>query len=301
LSRDPITLGIDLGGTSIKAVAVSRSDALMSEVGESFVDSKMEWAVKIRSWVEKTRRRFPRGSITGIGLAAPGLAAADGLSIACMPGRLLGLEGLNWSKYLEFPSPVPVLNDAHAALLGEIWRGAAQGLTNVFMLTLGTGVGGAAMVDGRLLRGHIGRAGHLGHISLNSIGPPDVCGMPGSLEVAIGNCTVLERTGGRFGSTRELVRAHRRGDADATRVWLKSIRDLACAIGSLINVLDPEAVIIGGGIARCGSALFKPLEKMLDEVEWRPRGSRAKILRAQLGELAGAYGAAWQVSAHKPD
>ncbi len=299
MERSRVILGIDLGGTSFKAIAVSATGELLSEANESFVDSEMEWARKIGIWVQKKREEFPGSAISGIGLSAPGLAAADGLSIACMPGRLRGLEGLNWSEYLGFPRPIPVLNDAHAALLGESWCGAAQGLKNVFMLTLGTGVGGAAMVDGRLLRGHTGRGGHLGHVSLNSNGRPDVCGMPGSLEVAIGNCTIVERTGGRFATTRELVRAHSRGDAEATRIWLKSVRDLACAVGSLINVLDPEAVIVGGGIARCGSALFKPLKKILDEVEWRPGGSRVKILRAKLGELAGAYGAAWQVSVGK--
>jgi glucokinase len=295
MTREPTILGIDLGGTSIKAIAVSPTGALLAESNEPFVDSEMEWAAKIRTWIREMQDKLPADSVTGIGLSAPGLAAADGFSIACMPGRLRGLEGLNWSEYLGFPSPIPVLNDAHAALLGEVWRGAAQGLQNVFMLTLGTGVGGAAMVDGRLLRGHLGRAGHLGHVSLNSNGPPDVCGMPGSLEVSIGNCTIRERTDGRFGSTMELVRAHLAGDAEASRVWLKSIRDLACAVGSMINVLDPEAVIIGGGIARCGPALFGPLEKALDEVEWRPLDGRVKIVPAQLGDLAGAYGAAWQV------
>jgi glucokinase len=177
--------------------------------------------------------------------------------------------------------------------LGEVWLGAAKGFRNVIMLTLGTGVGGAAMVDGQLLRGHLGRAGHLGHSCLDIDGPPDVTGTPGSLEVAIGNCTIAERSQGRFQTTHDLVAAHRAGEAAATAVWLKSVRALACAIASFVNILDPQAVVIGGGIAASGAALFEPLQRFLDEAEWQPGGARVKILPALLGEFAGAFGAAW--------
>jgi glucokinase len=220
------------------------------------------------------------------------LAAKDQRTIACMPGRLSGLAGLNWTEFLGHKDPIPVINDAHAALLGESWLGAARSFQNVFMLTLGTGVGGAALVDGRLLTGHIGRGGHLGHICLDPQGPPDVTGMPGSLEDAIGNWTIDTRGGGRFATTHELVAAYESGDQGAASIWLESVRKLACGIASLINVLDPEAVIIGGGIARSGKALFEPLQKEIDRIEWRPLGTGAKVLPAQLGELAGAYGAA---------
>jgi glucokinase len=208
-----------------------------------------------------------------------------------MPGRLHGLVGLVWSRYLEASYPVPVLNDAHAALLGEVWQGAARGCDNVIMITLGTGVGGAAMVDGRLLRGHTGKAGHLGHATMDMNGPPDICNMPGSLEVAIGNCTIQERSGGRFKTTHDLIEAHLAGDAAASRVWLKSLKALACAVGSFTNVLDPEIAVIGGGIARAGAALFAPLEQFVREVEWKT-GVGVKIVPAELGEFAGAFGAA---------
>lgn len=287
-------IGIDLGGTRVKAVAVTPDgETLFSENIAFEVEEKMDWAKRIGEIVQRIQREC--GALAdSIGLAAPGLAAADGHSIAHMPGRLGGLEGLNWTRFLEAGRPVPVLNDAQAALLGENWIGAAQGFENVILLTLGTGVGGAAMVDGKLLRGRIGRAGHLGHICLNPEAPPDVCGTPGSLERAIGNCTIAERTRGAFQSTHDLVTAHLAGDGFATEVWLKSVKDLACAICSFINILDPEAVIIGGGIARAGPALFQPLQRFLDPIEWRPGGHKAMILPARLGELAGSYGAARQ-------
>ena len=285
-------LGIDLGGTSIKAMAISAEGKVLSKVNRPFdLERKLDWAEKIRGLIPELQSKQDAPA-SAIGVSAPGLAARNGRSIAFLPQRLQGLEGLIWSDYLQSPFPVPVLNDAHAALLGEVWVGAARGLQDVIMLTLGTGVGGAAMVDGRLLRGHIGRAGHLGHISLDPNGPPDCTGTPGALELAIGNATIEQRTHGRFKTTHDLINAHSAGDAAATEIWLTSVKALAAAICSFVNILDCEAAIIGGGIARAGDALFKPLREFLDRMEWQPGGHTVKLLPAQLGEFAGAAGAA---------
>jgi glucokinase len=285
-------LGIDLGGTSVKVVAVTPAGKLLARFTESFnVRKRLHFAEVIRSAAKRAQAEQGRAA-RFLGLAAPGLAARDGRSIAFMPGRLAGLEGLAWTDYLRFPRRIPVLNDAHAALLGEVWRGAARGCQNVILLTLGTGVGGAAMVDGHLLHGHNGRAGHLGHVSLDPNGLPDICSAPGSLEDAIGNHNIATRSHGRFTTTRELIRAQSSGDEFAKAVWLKSVRALAAAIASFINVLDPEVVIIGGGIAQAGEVLFRPLQRFLDRMEWRPTRSQARIVPAVLGEFAGAIGAA---------
>jgi glucokinase len=251
----------------------------------------MHWAEEIRVVVENVTRSR-RETLKGIGVSAPGLAARDGRSIAFMPGRLAGLENLAWEEFLATKFPIPVLNDAHSALLGEAWIGAAAGRQNVAMLTLGTGVGGAAMVDGRLLLGNIGRAGHLGHICLDINGPKDVTNMPGSLEVMIGNCTIDERTHGRFKTTHDLLAAEKSGDAGASAIWLKSVRYLAGAVASFINVLDPELIVIGGGIAGAGPALFGPLEDFVRDIEWQPGGHKVPIVPTKLGELAGAFGSA---------
>ena len=288
----PYAIGIDLGGSSVKTVAVTDAGETLATAKHDFdPNAAMDWAGKIRQLVGEIQSKQGEPE-AWLGVSAPGLAAQDQRSIAHMPGRLQGLEGLDWTSYLRTRHPVSVLNDAHAALWGESWLGAAKGFTNVILLTLGTGVGGAAMVDGHLLRGHIGRAGHLGHVSLDINGPADVCGTPGSLEVAMGNCTIEQRTRGRFKSTHDLVAAHLAADAEASSYWNRSVRTLACAVVSFINLFDPEAVIIGGGIARSGKALFEPLEQYVAEMEWRPGGHAARILPATLGELAGAYGAA---------
>jgi glucokinase len=292
-------IGLDLGGSSVKWLAADRAGASLARGNVPFdADRPMHWAEQIRGVVQKVSGE-QSGSLRGIGLSAPGLAARDGRSISFMPGRLAGLEKLVWQDFLRTPFAIPVLNDAHSALLGEAWIGAAANCRHVVMLTLGTGVGGATMVDGRLLLGNIGRAGHLGHVSLDPNGPADITNMPGSVEMAIGNCTILERTHGRFKTTHELIAAHNAGDAGATTIWLQSVRLLAHAIASFINVLDPEIVIIGGGIAAAGPALFEPLEAYVRLIEWQPGGHKIPIAAAKLGEFAGAFGAAkraWEVS-----
>jgi glucokinase len=286
-------VGIDVGATYIKALALTPAGEILAEALVPTADTgNMAWRANVR-------RAFLRlqaaagGPPVCVGIAAPGLPAKDSQSIAVMPGRLRGLEGLVWRKFLGLAHPVPVLNDAQAALLGEIWRGAARHSRNALLLTLGTGVGGAAVVDGHLLRGHIGRAGHFGHISLDPAGSGDVANTPGSLESAIGDCTVGNRSRGRFRSTAALVKASRGGDREARRVWLESVRALAAGLSSLINALDPEVVVLGGGIAQAGPALFRPLKAHLDHFEWRPAGHKARVVAAKLGERAGAFGAAW--------
>jgi glucokinase len=283
-------IGIDVGVTNIKCAAINPGGEILSrDTRETHADSH-NWPAGIRNLIDKIERE--RGPTTTIGLSAPGLAAADGNSIAWMQGRLDRVQSLNWSNYLGRAHRVPVLNDAHAAILGETWIGAAREADNAILLTLGTGVGGAILADGRLLRGHLGRAGHLGHISLNPDGSRDIVNTPVSLEDAIGNCTVAARSGGRFNSTHDLIRAHLAGDATAAEIWLRSVKCLAAAIASLVNVVDPQVVIIGGGIAHAGDALFHPLAHWMEQFEWRPNRSAAKIVPAQLGEFAGAIGAA---------
>ena len=286
--------GIDVGGTNLKAVAVTADGAVRQSLRLATNDGTAgaaEWTAAARSAIEDFTRELGDGP-TAVGLCAPGLAAADGRSIAHLPGKLAGLAGIDWTRALDRSDTVPVLNDAHAAILGEAWIGAARGLRHVVMLTLGTGVGGAVISDGRLLRGAVGRAGHIGHMSLDPKGAVSITGMPGAIEVLIGDCTVAARTQGRFSSTAALVAAHLAGDSVATRVWLQSIEYLACAVASCINLFDPEVVVIGGGIAQAAEALFGPLESALAKVEWRPGGHRVPLVAAELGDWAGALGAA---------
>jgi glucokinase len=211
-------------------------------------------------------------------------------SIAFMPGRLEGLENFNWTNHLNRNSYV--INDGVAALMAEAKFGAGKDASHAVLLTLGTGVGGAILIDGKPYQGSFNKAGHIGHMVINDSGEPDVTGMPGSLEECIGNCTIEKRSGGRFTSTHALLEAYRKNDSHAAEIWLKSIRQLALGIASISNILSPEFIILGGGITEAGDDLFVPLEQFLSLYEWRPGGAKSIIKKAEFGDLAGAIGAA---------
>lgn len=293
-----LSVGIDLGGTNIKAALVDTQSAKTlatlskpTRDGE-FEDDVPRFALTVREIVHEFDSQA--GEKLRVGLSAPGLANPDGQCIDWMPGRMHGLEKFDWPAFLN--RDCRVLNDAHAALLGEVWAGAAKNTQDAFMLTLGTGVGGAIWSGGRLLQGKIGRAGHLGHISVDSNAPCDDFNTPGSLEDAIGNQTIAQRGEGRYATTLALLDAYATGDEHAKRVWLTSVHHLAAGIASLINVLDPEVVIIGGGIAvGAKKRLFVPLQQMLDSFEWRPGGNQARIVPAELGDSAGCLGSVFNL------
>lgn len=289
------SIGIDVGGTAIKAVVVDAVGTILKRKSlptNDGADSVAEWTQNARQIIQDFEKEIG-STASSIGISAPGLAAADDRSIAYLPGKMEDIQGFNWTEALNRESLVPVLNDAHAALLGEAWIGAVQGKQNVVLLTLGTGVGGAITSGGRLLKGVIGRAGHLGHMSLDIDGPTSNCGTPGAIEIMIGNYTVQERSKGRFSSTRDLVDAHEANDPVATEIWLRSIRALGCAIASYINIIDPEIVVITGGISIVGKTLMDPLNAVLDEVEWRPGGHQVPVVFGKLDMWAGAVGAAY--------
>ncbi|MEE9403590.1 MAG: ROK family protein [Algisphaera sp.] len=278
------SLGIDIGGTNIKAVRVDASGKVQKRLDTPTPSDRDVLVATVRDLVKQLE-----GHKGPIGVASPGLAASDNRSIRWMRGRLEAVEGLAWPEALG--QPAVVLNDVHAATMGEAWVGAATGLQHVVMLTLGTGVGGGAICNGQLLQGAFGRAGHLGHITLDLDGPVDIVKTPGSLEDWVGNHNVQARTG--FESTAKLVAAVAQGNAQAAKHWDRTLHALTCGIVSLINVFDPQAIVLGGGIAKAGEeALFKPLREKLDRYEWRPLDQPVPILPAEMGDLAGAVGAA---------
>jgi glucokinase len=207
-----------------------------------------------------------------------------------MPGRLQGLENFDWTNFLQ--QPTWVLNDAVAAIVAEAKFGAAKNKKNVVMLTLGTGVGGAILIDGKPYQGAFNKAGHIGHMVIDDEGDCDVTGMPGSLEECIGNVTLEKRSRGKFISTKEMLKAYRDGDAFAKEVWLRSVRQLAIGLASVTNILSPETIVLGGGITECGKDLFDPLENYMKTYEWRAGGNGVEVVKATYGDMAGAIGVA---------
>jgi glucokinase len=206
---------------------------------------------------------------------------------------------------------VAVDNDANAALLAEHRVGAAAGARQALLVTLGTGIGGAALVDGELLRGAHGAAGELGHVVVDADGPPcpGNCPNRGCLE-AMASGTALARAGERAaerwpesGPARELARgreltgalvtelAHD-GDAAAVEAVAEVGRWLGVGLSGLVNVFDPEVVVVGGGVVRAGDLLLDPAREELAARALPPIAESVRVVPAALGEESGMVGAA---------
>ncbi|MEO6313636.1 MAG: ROK family protein [Chitinophagaceae bacterium] len=295
MSKEISAIGIDLGGTNIKGVLINASGDIMKSLvidtnsADSDVADGKHWKNEIVGMVEQLKDGVV--TVAAIGLSAPGLSNDRNSAIAHMPKRLQGLENFKWQDLFKHPD-VRVLNDAHAALMAESSLGAGKGIQNQLMLTLGTGVGGAVMIGGKLYQGFLQRAGHVGHMSLNSEGVPGILDIPGTLEEAFGNASVANRTNGKFNSCRELVEGYNKGDILATYFWLNAVQKLSLALASLINILSPELIILSGGITKAGESLMGPLTAFMERYEWRPGGIQTKICLSAFNEFSGAVGAA---------
>jgi len=294
------SIGIDLGATRIKAILMDEDGNVLHQQYTATHDGDNRiWKNAVATIVADLKKKSAQPPC--IGIAAPGLPNSDRTAIAVMPGRLQGLENFGWNEFLKCEAVV--LNDAVSAMIAEARYGAARGKKHAVMLTLGTGVGGAILIDGKPYLGAFNKAGHLGHMVINDQDDTGVTGMPGSLEVSIGNATVAKRSGGRFSTTHELLRAYRKGDVFAKEVWITSVRKLALGIASITNILSPEIVVLGGGITEAGDDLFEPLNNFMNDYEWRAGGYRVEIVKATKGDLAGAIGAACfarEVSSQSP-
>jgi len=294
MQNDQLLLGIDLGGTAIKAVLTNPKGEVLDETSTPThdipgQDNSKVWKASIKKLIEDFQLKY-NDTIICTGISSPGTVQANNRGVLSNGTKLLGIEGFVWKDYIG--QDIYVLNDAHAALFAESRLGAGRGYQDILMMTLGTGVGGGIMINGELLQGQKGRAGHIGHISVEQDPLQGIVNTPGSLENAVGQGSLERRSYGRFKDTKTLVDAHLAGDTFATWVWLNSVQALARGMVSFINVLSPAVIIIGGGIAKAEEHLMKPLHDFLDIYEWRPADFKTPIRMAELGNHAGAVGAA---------
>ena len=295
---DTYYLGIDIGGTKIKTVVLNEQGIILEQnqvLTEDASPEKELWKKKIITIIKEKHEQYANSNSKTLkcGISAPGLVDSINKMTLHMPERLQGIENFDWSSELQ--RNISVINDGHSACLAEyesFYR--SKGIQHLVMLTLGTGVGGGIIINGQLYQGNLQRAGHVGHMTVDLNGSPTMTNMPGSLEYAIGNFSVFERTEGQFNTVRELVNAYEGEDPKAKAWWLESVKKLAVGLSSLTNILSPELIVLGGGIsAGAGNSLLKPLKKFMSDYEWRPGGYRTKIIRAKLGGYAGAIGAAF--------
>jgi len=304
------SIGIDLGGTNIKAGLVDKSGKIIfktsvpteSELGYKHV---IEQIIKAASIVfEKDK------NVAGIGIGAPGIVSAEEGTVKSPP-NIPGWKKVNLRKILsdKFGKKVFVENDANAAAIGEYIFGAGKTTKSFIMVTLGTGVGGGIIYNGKLFRGETGGAGEIGHVTINYKGRKCNCGSYGCIETYVGNQRIAEKVKREIKSNpdskvvelaeqnldmispKTLYDAAKLGDEYA----LKAIEDIAVMLGaafaSAVNLLDISTIILGGGVSGFGNFLLTPLKKNLKERVLAPNRPRVKIKLSKLKNDAGIKGA----------
>jgi glucokinase len=307
-----LSVGLDLGGTKCLGVAVCDDD-VVAEVRRPTPEGAGAVLATLVDLVARLRAECGPGATVGsVGVGVPGLV--DRAGVLQVAPHLAGVTGLQVKKELErvFLVDVTVDNDATCAAWGEHRRGAARGLSDVVMVTLGTGIGGGIVAGGRVCRGAHGFAGELGHMVVDPDGPTCPCGQKGCWEryasgTALGELARQGCDTDAFGLVRDLaggvaedVRgehvtgAAAEGDPFALKTMAAFAWWVALGLVNLANVLDPEAFVLGGGLIVAGDALLGPTRVAFAQLlQGSDRRPPVPILGAALGARAGALGAAF--------
>ncbi len=312
-------IGIDLGGTKTAAGVVSSSgEVLVSETiptlnragGEAILDAT---AALISGLVE--RAADAGVTVSGVGVGAAGVIDAAAGTVVSATDAILGWAGTNLAAGLSAHVGIPVraVNDVHAHALGEAWLGAAAATDSSLMVAFGTGVGGSFVLNGSPLLGHRFVGGHVGHFAspyatFEGVPLPCVCGSAGHVEAVASGPAIYEsylRLGGTAvdaTDTRGVFALASSSTPDggaaatASRTAAKRAIDLGAgaagqAVGGLINILDPETVVISGGLADAGGLWWEPMEAALRQELLAPL-AEVRVTRATLGNTAAIVGAA---------
>lgn len=310
-------VGIDLGGTNIATGCVTLDgSALLGEHSlptgadggpDAVVQRMIEGA---RASMALTLQKDPKAEFIGVGVGAPGpldmetgvVLVAPNLGWVNMPLKARLQEGLGLPTALD--------NDANCAVLGEWWRGAASGSSIALGVTLGTGIGGGIIINGRMFRGASGYAGEIGHMTIDANGRRCKCGNYGCVEayasgpnIALRAVEALESgspstlpsyVGGdmRKITAQTVYQAAQAGDQLALEVVKETAHFLGAAVASLMNILNPEVVVVMGGVTQAGESLLEPLRREVSRRAFKPVVAACRIVPGTLTGVAGVYGAA---------
>jgi glucokinase len=310
-------LGIDIGGTNLvvgsvaedgSSMVASASEPTHSEAGATAVVDRLV-ALAERA-IATTRREAPGAEILGVGVGAPG-------PLDTRRGIVLLTPNLGWVNmplrqliHDRLGLPAALDNDANCAVLGEWWVGAARGARHAIGITIGTGIGGGLIIDGQLYHGASDVAGEIGHTTIDTEGRRCKCGNYGCLEAYasgpnIALRAVEELEAGAESRLRTLVggdlqkitaqtvyQAAANGDELALEVVNDTAKFLGVGIGNLLNVFNPEVVVVCGGVTLAGDHLFEPLRREVARRAFKPAVTACRIVPGELSGTAGVYGAA---------
>lgn len=320
-----VAIGLDVGGTKILACSIDETGLVLNELKAPSEPSRKGMIDALCGVVRESFLQLGdlRHSLVGIGLGLPGLIDSSG--ILHETPNLRALEEMDVKEELGFQLigivrdlasgnyeqiALAIENDATAAAAGEFAFGAARNTSDALVITLGTGIGGGLIANGRVARGAAGFGGEVGHMVIDVNGPSCVCGRAGCWEqyasgtgiarlaresLALGpDSTILSLAGGELGDIRSehVVEAARSGDGVATAVLEKAASYLAIGLGNIAEIFDPARIVIGGGLVEASDVLIQPA---IDKMHSMRRGHGphvVDVVLAQLGARAGAIGVA---------
>lgn len=298
-------IGVDVGGTSIKMGMFSHTGELLEKWEIPTRVDEDEDTDRILPDIAESieeKRAEKNGNIVGIGLGIPGPVTNDGVVLKC--------ANIHWPVFnvkeklfdLTGVANIRVGNDANVAALGEMWKGGGRGYDSIVMVTLGTGVGGGVILGGKILTGTKGAAGEIGHLTVE-YGEEETCncGKKGCLEQYASATGIVRMAKKQMSpqsslakleevTAKDIFDAAKAGDEYALHVVDEFARYLGVALANVAQILDPEAFVIGGGVARAGSIITEKVDKYYDEnVMFALRDKQFHL--AELGNDAGIYGA----------
>lgn len=317
LMKEKWFVGVDIGGTTIKLAFIDTNGKIIIkwDIPTNCNDEGKHIASEISKTIDLKIQELgeQKDRLAGIGVGAPGFINLE-------TGLIYRSVNIGWNdyplkEYLERETDLPVVidNDANLAAIGEMWRGAGNESKNLLAITLGTGVGGGIIANGQILHGVNGTAGEIGHItSISKGGAICNCGKTGCLET-IASATGIVRLAteaikkkdkselffiynqnGKL-TAKDVVDAARNNDSTATEVLNEVSYHLGFAIANLANALNPEKIIIGGGVSKAGELLVDNVKKHFDTYALPRVAKGANLAIATLGNDAGVIGAAWLI------
>lgn len=309
--HSPLIFAADLGGTNLRAATIDADGTIGARVRHASPGGADNPAEVVRALVAAARECERQttandGVIRAASIAVPGIVDASNQLVIRAPNvPCLNNFKLKEALQNELDWPVVLENDANAAALGEMWKGAARDCRSVICLTLGTGVGGGIILDGKLWRGADGFAAEIGHMTIDPFGTRKCnCGNSGCLELYASATGVVRMTQEAlsevhdsrlvgFGlSARKVFEAGLTGEPIALAAFSQMGTYLGIALATLINVLNPEIIVIGGGVAKAWQLFEKDMREQVAQRAFPLPAARVRIVPAECGDDAGLLGAA---------
>jgi len=292
----PYKMGIDLGGTKTESILLDPEDnvAFRKRIHTPKSEGYSGILESILHLISDMKKRIPNGNKHSIGIGIPG--AIDSETGLVQNANTTCLIGQPFQHDLEQASGIPVAmeNDANCFTLAECRSGAAKGYKVVFGIIMGTGCGGAFFINDSIQKGRHSISGEWGHFSIDPHGAECYCGNKGCIETKISGSGVESSYFRKFGTPLtmvEIVNGYRNGLPECMEIFLQFLDDFGGSLGGLISIIDPDAVVIGGGLSNIDELYREGLQQVRRYAFHR--SVQTPILKNRLGDSAGVYGAAW--------